>query len=65
MQIAASPQTMAERADILSVHLALTAATRDFVDSSILERLRPGAYVINTARGAHRLHGPRTIRARA
>ena len=50
VQIAASPQAMAERADILSVHLALTAATRGVVDSSILERLRPGAYVINTAR---------------
>ena len=50
VQIAASPQAMAERADILSVHLALTAATRGFLDSSILERLRPGAYVINTAR---------------
>jgi D-3-phosphoglycerate dehydrogenase / 2-oxoglutarate reductase len=49
-QIAASPQALAEQADILSVHVALTAATRGIVDGSILDRLKRGAYLINTAR---------------
>ena len=48
--IAASPGEVAERADILSVHLALGPETRGFVGTDILGRLRPGAMVINTAR---------------
>jgi D-3-phosphoglycerate dehydrogenase len=50
-RIASSPQQVAEEADVLSVHLALTKETRGFVDRSILDRLRPGSYFINTARG--------------
>lgn len=50
VQILSSPQAVAEQADILSVHLALTSATRGLVDGSIFERLKPGAYFINTAR---------------
>jgi D-3-phosphoglycerate dehydrogenase len=45
-----SPGEVAERSDVLSVHLALTGATRGFVSRSILEKLRQGAYFINTAR---------------
>ena len=48
--IPVSPQELAAEADILSVHLALTPATRQFVDASILARLKPGSYFINTAR---------------
>jgi D-3-phosphoglycerate dehydrogenase len=47
---AASPQEVAGRADVLSVHLALTPETRGVVDASVFERLRPGALFINTAR---------------
>jgi len=50
VQIARSPQEVAERCDVLSVHLALTPETRNLVDASVLERLRPGASFINTAR---------------
>ena len=45
-----SPEEVAERSDALSVHLALTDDTRDFVGGAILGRLKPGALFINTAR---------------
>lgn len=48
--IAASPQAVAERADILSVHVALGPETRGLVSADVLGRLRPGAFFINTAR---------------
>jgi D-3-phosphoglycerate dehydrogenase len=48
--VAASPEAVAEQADVLSVHLALTKDTRAFVGASILDRLRPGSSFINTAR---------------
>jgi D-3-phosphoglycerate dehydrogenase len=48
---AASPQEVAERADVLSVHLALTKETRGLVNDDILSRLKSGSYFINTARG--------------
>jgi len=51
MQAVRTPQEVAERCDILSVHLALSADTRGLVGAAIFDRLRSGAYVINTARG--------------
>jgi D-3-phosphoglycerate dehydrogenase len=48
--VAASPEEVAEQADVLSVHLALTPETRELVGRSVFERLKPGAYFINTAR---------------
>jgi len=45
-----SPEAVAEQADILSVHLALAADTRDFVGESLLKHLKPGSYVVNTSR---------------
>jgi D-3-phosphoglycerate dehydrogenase len=50
VQIARSPKEVAERCDVLSVHLALAPETRTLVDASVLERLKPGALFINTAR---------------
>jgi D-3-phosphoglycerate dehydrogenase len=50
-RIAASPEELAAQSDVVSVHLALTTETRGFVGASILERMRPGSYFINTARG--------------
>jgi len=40
-----------ERSDILSLHCPLTEVTRGLIDGDALARLRPGALVINTARG--------------
>jgi D-3-phosphoglycerate dehydrogenase / 2-oxoglutarate reductase len=51
LQIAKTPQEAAERADVLSVHLALAPDTRGMVNGSIFDRLKPGSYFINTARG--------------
>lgn len=49
--LAPSPAEVAERCDILSVHLALGPKTRGLVDGALLARLKPGAMVINTSRG--------------
>jgi len=49
--IAPSAAAVAERCDILSVHLALGPETRGLVGADVLERLRPGSFVINTSRG--------------
>jgi D-3-phosphoglycerate dehydrogenase len=46
-----SPEEVVERADVLSVHLALTNDTRNFVNASLLNRMKPGAFFVNTARG--------------
>jgi D-3-phosphoglycerate dehydrogenase len=51
IELAPTPEDVAARADILSVHLALGAETRGLVNASLLSRLRPGAILINTARG--------------
>jgi D-3-phosphoglycerate dehydrogenase len=48
--IATSPEEVAERSDVLSVHLALTPETRGLVNQQILEKLKPGSFFINTAR---------------
>jgi D-3-phosphoglycerate dehydrogenase len=50
MQLAASPADVAARADVLSVHLALTNETRGIVNAAVLDKLKPGSIVINTAR---------------
>ena len=46
-----TPEELAERADILSVHLALTKETQGFVGAGLLNRMKTGAYFVNTARG--------------
>ena len=45
-----SPEAVAAQADILSVHLALAGDTRNLVGESILNRLKPGSYFVNTSR---------------
>lgn len=39
------------RADILSLHLPLTLKTRRIIGAATLARMKPGAYLVNTARG--------------
>jgi D-3-phosphoglycerate dehydrogenase len=51
IELAPSPEEVAARADILSVHLALGSQTRGLVNAQLLARLRPGAMLVNTARG--------------
>lgn len=38
-------------ADVLTVHVPLTASTRGLIGRAALERLKPGAIIVNTARG--------------
>jgi len=41
-----------ERSDVVSVHLKLSPASTGLLDAERLARLRPGAILVNTARGA-------------
>lgn len=50
VDVAATPGEVAAACDILSIHLALAPETRGLVDAALLARLKPGAFVINTAR---------------
>jgi D-3-phosphoglycerate dehydrogenase len=45
-----SLENVASASDIVSVHVALTAQTRGLIDAKFFERMRPGAYFINTSR---------------
>ena len=51
IELAPTPEEVAARADVLSIHLALGPETKGLVNTALLERLRPGAILINTARG--------------
>lgn len=51
IDLAPSPVAVASRADILSVHVALSAETKRMVNAELLSRLKPGAIFINTSRG--------------
>jgi D-3-phosphoglycerate dehydrogenase len=48
---APDPLALARASDAVSVHLASTAATRDFVGREFFAALKPGALFVNTARG--------------
>jgi len=48
---AALPQLFAQ-ADIVSLHVPLTDETRGMIGSELFAAMRPGSYLVNTARGA-------------
>ena len=50
LALAPSPVEVAARADILTVHLALSPETRQLVNAGVLSQLRPGSFVVNTSR---------------
>lgn len=41
-----------ERSDVVSLHCPLTPATRHLIDEAALARMKPGAMLLNTSRGA-------------
>ena len=43
--------TVVAEADILSLHTPLDATTHQLVDAEFLARMKPGTYLVNTARG--------------
>jgi D-3-phosphoglycerate dehydrogenase len=47
----ASREQVVAEADFLSLHVPATAATRDMVDGELLANMKPGAFLVNTARG--------------
>ena len=51
IDLAPTPGDVAARADVLSLHLALGPETKGLVNAALLDRLKPGAIVVNTARG--------------
>ena len=51
VEFKATPADVAREADIVSVHVALNADTRGFLDAEFFAAMRRGAYFINTARG--------------
>jgi len=44
--------TLFAASDIASIHAPLSAETRGMIDAGVLQRMRPGSYLVNTARGA-------------
>jgi D-3-phosphoglycerate dehydrogenase len=47
----ASPLEVAERADAVTVHLAVAKETSRLINREFLERMKPGAILLNTSRG--------------
>ncbi|MBQ3484970.1 MAG: D-glycerate dehydrogenase [Clostridia bacterium] len=47
-----SLEEMLERADVVSLHCPLTDATRGLMNAEAFSRMKPGAILINTSRGA-------------
>lgn len=45
-------EEIAARSDVVTLHCPLTPGTRHLVDAAFLERMKPGAMLVNTSRGA-------------
>jgi D-3-phosphoglycerate dehydrogenase len=45
-----TPEEVAREADIVTIHLALTDDTKNFINEDFFNQMKPGAYFINTSR---------------
>lgn len=45
-------EQLAERCDIISLHLPATAESAGMIDDAFFARMKPGSFLVNTARGA-------------
>ena len=43
--------TLLRRADVVSLHVPLVDATRNIIDAAAIEKMKPGALLVNAARG--------------
>ena len=50
VKLVPSPADVAAASDVLSVHVALAPETKGLISAAVLDRLKPGAFFINTAR---------------
>jgi D-3-phosphoglycerate dehydrogenase len=50
-EVCNSPEEVAEKSDILTVHVGLSDRTRGLINASVLNKLKPGSFFVNTARG--------------
>jgi D-3-phosphoglycerate dehydrogenase len=51
IELAPTPADAAARGDVVSLHVALGPGTKQLVNAALLARMKPGAMLINTARG--------------
>jgi len=50
-EVCATPEEVAEKSDILTVHVAANERTRKMINANVLSRMKPGSFFVNTARG--------------
>jgi D-3-phosphoglycerate dehydrogenase len=51
IELAPTPADAVSRGDVVSVHVALSPETKGLVSAALLAKMKPGAIIINTARG--------------